>query len=72
MCLFGQRQASVTQAITVKGRRVPAGVTRYETTEVNGQPVYGGANDPRLLGNLNDKLSDPGYYFGHLDLAKPV
>ena len=63
-----QRQASVTQAITVNGRKVPAGVTRYET-QVNGQPVYGGANDPRL-GNLHDK-SDPGY-FGHLELAKPV
>lgn len=62
------RQASVTQAITVNGRKVPAGVTRYET-QVNGQPVYGGANDPRL-GNLHDK-SDPGY-FGHIDLAKPV
>jgi DNA-directed RNA polymerase II subunit RPB1 len=62
------RQYSVTQAITVNGRKVPAGVTRYET-QVNGQPVYGGANDPRL-GNLHDK-SDPGY-FGHLDLAKPV
>jgi len=36
---------------------------------VNGQPVYGGANDPRL-GNLHDK-SDPGY-FGHCELAKPV
>jgi DNA-directed RNA polymerase II subunit RPB1 len=71
------RQASVTQAITVNGRKVPAGVTRYETTVaagssgggVVGQPVYGGANDPRL-GNLHDK-SDPGH-FGHLDLAKPV
>lgn len=58
----------MTQAITVNGRKVPAGVTRYET-QVNGQPVYGGANDPRL-GNLHDK-SDPGY-FGHLELAKPV
>lgn len=63
-----QRQSSVTQAITVNGRKVPAGVTRYET-QVNGQPVYGGPCDPRL-GNLHDK-SDPGY-FGHLDLAKPV
>lgn len=36
---------------------------------INGQPVYGGANDPRL-GSLHDK-SDPGY-FGHIDLAKPV
>jgi len=62
------RQASVTQAITINGRKVPAGVTRYET-QVNGQPVYGGANDPRL-GNLHDK-SDPGY-FGHIELAKPV
>lgn len=58
----------MTQAVTVNGRKVPAGVTRYETM-VNGQAVYGGANDPRL-GNLHDK-SDPGY-FGHLELAKPV
>ncbi len=63
-----QRQYSVTQAITVNGRQIPAGVTRYET-QVNGQPVYGGANDPRL-GNLHDK-SDPGY-FGHLELSRPV
>jgi len=62
------RQYSVTQAITVNGRRIPAGVTRYET-HIQGQPVYGGANDPRL-GNLHDK-SDPGH-FGHLDLARPV
>jgi DNA-directed RNA polymerase II subunit RPB1 len=52
----------------VNGRQIPAGVTRYET-QVNGQPVYGGANDPRL-GNLHDK-SDPGY-FGHLELSRPV
>jgi DNA-directed RNA polymerase II subunit RPB1 len=58
----------VTQAITVNGRKIPAGITRYET-QVHGQPVYGGANDPRL-GNIHDK-SDPGY-FGHLELAKPV
>jgi DNA-directed RNA polymerase II subunit RPB1 len=63
-----QRQYSVTQAITVNGRKIPAGVTRYET-QINGQAVYGGANDPRL-GNLHDK-SDPGY-FGHLELARPV
>jgi DNA-directed RNA polymerase II subunit RPB1 len=43
-------------------------VTRYEVS-INGQYVYGGANDPRL-GNLHDK-SDPGA-FGHLELAKPV
>ena len=52
----------------MNGRKIPAGVTRYET-QVQGQPVYGGANDPRL-GNLHDK-SDPGY-FGHLELARPV
>jgi len=62
------RQYSVTQAITINNRPIPAGVTRYET-QLNGQPVYGGANDPRL-GSLHDK-SDPGY-FGHLDLAKAV
>jgi len=66
--LAKQRQYSVTQAITVNGRKVPAGVHRYET-HLNGQPVYGGANDPRL-GNIQDK-SDPGY-FGHIELAKPV
>jgi DNA-directed RNA polymerase II subunit RPB1 len=66
--VYLQRQYSVTQAVTINGRKVPAGVTRYETM-VNGQAVYGGANDPRL-GNLHDK-SDPGY-FGHLELAKPV
>lgn len=62
------KQYSVTQAITVNGKKIPAGVTRYET-HIQGQPVYGGANDPRL-GNLHEK-SDPGY-FGHLELARPV
>eukprot|EP00580_Thalassiosira_gravida_P018881 CAMPEP_0201660330 /NCGR_PEP_ID=MMETSP0494-20130426/2988_1 /ASSEMBLY_ACC=CAM_ASM_000839 /TAXON_ID=420259 /ORGANISM="Thalassiosira gravida, Strain GMp14c1" /LENGTH=1751 /DNA_ID=CAMNT_0048138163 /DNA_START=124 /DNA_END=5379 /DNA_ORIENTATION=- len=62
------RQYSVTQAITVNGRKIPAGVTRYETY-MAGQPVYGGVNDPRL-GDLHDK-SDPGY-FGHIELARPV
>eukprot|EP00536_Pseudo-nitzschia_multiseries_P015005 jgi/Psemu1/262607/estExt_Genewise1Plus.C_8030002 len=62
------RQYSVTQAITVNGRQIPAGVTKYET-QIQGQPVYGGVNDPRL-GNLHDK-SNPGY-FGHLELARPV
>jgi DNA-directed RNA polymerase II subunit RPB1 len=62
------RQYSVTQAVTINNRPIPAGVTRYET-QINGQPVYGGANDPRL-GSLHDK-SDPGY-FGHLDLARAV
>jgi DNA-directed RNA polymerase II subunit RPB1 len=62
------RQYSVTQAITVNSKKIPAGITRYET-QINGQPVYGGANDPRL-GSIHDK-SDPGY-FGHIDLAKPV
>ncbi|GAX18796.1 DNA-directed RNA polymerase II subunit RPB1 [Fistulifera solaris] len=62
------KEYSVTQAVTINGRKVPAGVTRYETT-IQGQPVYGGANDPRL-GSLHDK-SDPGY-FGHIELARPV
>lgn len=62
------RQYSVTQALTVNGRKIPPGVTRYETT-INGQPVYGGANDPRM-GDLHNK-SDPGH-FGHIDLARPV
>eukprot|EP00566_Odontella_aurita_P001751 CAMPEP_0113541920 /NCGR_PEP_ID=MMETSP0015_2-20120614/9313_1 /TAXON_ID=2838 /ORGANISM="Odontella" /LENGTH=1785 /DNA_ID=CAMNT_0000441907 /DNA_START=56 /DNA_END=5413 /DNA_ORIENTATION=+ /assembly_acc=CAM_ASM_000160 len=62
------RQYSVTQALTVNGRKIPPGVTRYETS-INGQPVYGGANDPRM-GDLHNK-SDPGH-FGHIDLAKPV
>jgi DNA-directed RNA polymerase II subunit RPB1 len=63
-----QRQYSVTQSITVNGRAVPAGITKYETA-INGQYVYGGPNDPRL-GNLHEK-SDPGA-FGHLELARPV
>jgi len=62
------RQYSVTQAITVNSRQIPAGVTKYET-QIQGQPVYGGVNDPRL-GDLHDK-SNPGY-FGHLELARPV
>ncbi|KAL3809055.1 LOW QUALITY PROTEIN: hypothetical protein ACHAXA_001717, partial [Cyclostephanos tholiformis] len=62
------KQYSVTQAITVNGRKIPAGVTRYETY-MAGQPVYGGVNDPRL-GDIHDK-SDPGY-FGHIELARPV
>ena len=63
-----QRQYSVTQALTVNGRKIPPGITRYET-QINGQPVYGGANDPRM-GDLHNK-SDPGH-FGHIDLARPV
>lgn len=66
--MSSQRQYSVTQAITINGQKVPAGVTRYEVT-VNGNAVYGGANDPRL-GSLHNK-SDPGA-FGHLELARPV
>ena len=62
-----QRQYSVTQALTVNGRKIPPGITRYET-QINGQPVYGGANDPRM-GDLHNK-SDPGH-FGHIDLARP-
>eukprot|EP00816_Leptocylindrus_hargravesii_P004270 CAMPEP_0196809198 /NCGR_PEP_ID=MMETSP1362-20130617/9154_1 /TAXON_ID=163516 /ORGANISM="Leptocylindrus danicus, Strain CCMP1856" /LENGTH=1770 /DNA_ID=CAMNT_0042183805 /DNA_START=2209 /DNA_END=7521 /DNA_ORIENTATION=+ len=62
------RQYSVTQALTVNGKKIPAGITRYET-QINGQPVYGGANDPRM-GDLHEK-SDPGH-FGHIDLARPV
>jgi len=52
----------------VNGRKIPPGITRYET-QINGQPVYGGANDPRM-GDLHTK-SDPGH-FGHIDLARPV
>mmetsp|Transcript_32962 Transcript_32962/g.49125 ORF Transcript_32962/g.49125 Transcript_32962/m.49125 type:complete len:1763 (-) Transcript_32962:71-5359(-) len=62
------RQYSVTQALTVNGRKIEPGITRYET-QINGQPVYGGANDPRM-GDIHNK-SDPGH-FGHVDLAKPV
>jgi len=62
------RQYSVTQALTVNNRKIPAGITRYETT-INGQPVYGGANDPRM-GDIHS-TSDPGH-FGHIDLARPV
>jgi len=62
------RQYSVTQATTVNDKKIPAGITRYET-QINGQPVYGGANDPRM-GDIHDK-SEPGH-FGHIELAKPV
>ncbi len=57
MYLTLQRQYSVTQAITVNNRKIPMGITRYETT-INGQPVYGGANDPRM-GDIHN-ISDPG------------
>ena len=63
-----QRQYSVTQATTINDKKIPAGITRYET-QINGQPVFGGANDPRM-GDLHDK-SDPGH-FGHIELARPV
>lgn len=62
------RQYSVTQALTVNNRKIPPGITRYETS-INGQPVYGGANDPRM-GDIHN-ASDPGH-FGHIDLARPV
>ena len=55
--MASQRQYSVTQALTVNNRKIPAGITRYETT-INGQPVYGGANDPRM-GDIHS-TSDPG------------
>lgn len=55
--IFVQRQYSVTQALTVNNRKIPAGITRYETS-INGQPVYGGANDPRM-GDIHN-ASDPG------------
>jgi DNA-directed RNA polymerase II subunit RPB1 len=62
------RESSVTQAITINNRRIPDGIHRYKTV-INGERVYGGANDPRL-GNLDDK-NNPGF-FGHINLAKPV
>jgi len=62
------RQYSVTQAMTLNCKKIPAGITRYEI-EINGHPVYGGANDPRL-GSIHEK-SNPGH-FGHIDLVKPV
>jgi len=62
------RQSSVTQALPHNNRTIPAGINRPETS-LNGQPVYGGANDPRM-GDIHDK-SDPGH-FGHIELAKPV
>jgi len=62
------RRYSVTQAINVNGRNIPPGIIRYETN-INGQPVYGGANDPRM-GDVHNK-SDPGH-FGHIELARPV
>ena len=36
---------------------------------IHGQPVYEGANDPRM-GDLHNN-SDPGH-FGHIELARPV
>mmetsp|Transcript_15419 Transcript_15419/g.31429 ORF Transcript_15419/g.31429 Transcript_15419/m.31429 type:complete len:1212 (+) Transcript_15419:102-3737(+) len=62
------RKSSVTQSIKVNGKQIPPGITRYETM-IQGQPVYGGPNDPRM-GSLHD-LSCPGY-FGHIELATPV
>ena len=52
----------------MNGRKILAGGTRYEMI-IHGQPVYEGANDPRM-GDLHNN-SDPGH-FGHIELARPV
>ena len=52
----------------MNGRKIPTGVTRYETS-IHGQPVYEGVNDPRM-GDLHNN-SDPGH-FGHIELARTV
>ncbi|GMI08152.1 hypothetical protein TrLO_g5004, partial [Triparma laevis f. longispina] len=62
------RKSSVTQSTQINGRTIPAGITRYET-QIAGQPVYGGPNDPRM-GSLHE-LGCPGY-FGHIQLATAV
>ena len=58
----------MTQALTVNDRKLPTGVTRYGTS-IHGQPMYEGANDPRM-GDLHNNF-DPGH-FGHIELARPV
>jgi len=65
------RQYSVTQAITVNSKKIPAaGITRYETQ--NQRPTLSTVGPTiRTPGSIHDK-SDP-EYFGHIDLAtKPV
>lgn len=38
---------SVTQKATVNQKVIPEGITNFETYQ-NGQPTYGGVNDPRM------------------------
>jgi hypothetical protein len=38
---------SVTQTTNVNNKVIPEGITRFETYQ-NGQPLYGGVNDPRM------------------------
>ena len=52
----------MTQALTVNGRKILAGGTRYEMI-IYGQPVYEGENDPRTGDSHNN--SDPGH-FAHI------
>eukprot|EP00949_MAST-11_sp_MAST-11-sp1_P004746 g4746.t1 len=61
---------SVTQKIKIQGKEIPAGVHRVETLE-NGQPVYGGPNDPRMKGMDRDDPDCPGY-FGHIKLERKM
>ena len=37
----------MTQKHTISGKEIRSGITKYERYE-NGQPVYGGVNDPRM------------------------
>eukprot|EP00639_Heterosigma_akashiwo_P032026 CAMPEP_0194731502 /NCGR_PEP_ID=MMETSP0296-20130528/57539_1 /TAXON_ID=39354 /ORGANISM="Heterosigma akashiwo, Strain CCMP2393" /LENGTH=157 /DNA_ID=CAMNT_0039639033 /DNA_START=82 /DNA_END=551 /DNA_ORIENTATION=- len=41
------KQMSVTQRVNINGNEIKSGIYRYETYS-NGQPVYGGPNDPRM------------------------
>ncbi len=78
---------SVLQKATVNQKVIPEGVTRFETYQ-NGQPVYGGVNDPRMgtfdararcktcdctyTGSGSEKMNDCPGHFGHINLARPV
>eukprot|EP00924_Labyrinthula_sp_SR-Ha-C_P008403 augustus_masked-scaffold_11-processed-gene-12.79-mRNA-1 protein AED:0.00 eAED:0.00 QI:0/-1/0/1/-1/1/1/0/1836 len=59
---------SVTQKTVHNKRMVPSGITRPEAS-IDGEPVYGGVNDPRMGSTFDE--AHPGY-FGHIDLFLPV
>ncbi|KAG5185243.1 hypothetical protein JKP88DRAFT_271988 [Tribonema minus] len=81
------RQMSVTQKVTVNNKVIPEGITRFETYQ-NGQPLYGGVNDPRMgtfdararcktcdctyTGSGSNKVNDCPGHFGHIKCARPV